>query len=83
MIVVTGHHGVGERIMQTVDTLSDVNKGYCAEYGRQARDLFQDETWETVEPRIRQCWEHNHPCVEWEVARERIESEWWRCSAEV
>lgn len=83
MIVVTGHQEIREGIMQNIDTLSDVTKGYCAEYGRQARDLFQDETWETVEPRIRQCWEHNHPRVEWEAARERIESEWWRCSAEV
>ncbi len=69
--------------MSTVDTLSDVTNGYCAEYARQARDLFRDETWETVEPRLRHCWENNHPSVEWEEARGRIESEWWRCSAEV
>ncbi|MEJ7747465.1 MAG: hypothetical protein WKF61_12125 [Luteimonas sp.] len=69
--------------MQAFDLLSDVAKGYCTEYGRQARDLFRDETWDAIEPRIRQCWQNNHPQVDWEVARGRIEAEWWRHSAEV
>ena len=42
--------------MQAVDLLSDVAKSYCTEYARQARDLFRDETWDAIEPRIRHCW---------------------------
>ncbi len=68
--------------MPHFDTLSDVARGYCAEYGRQARDLFENENWESVEPRIKQCWEHNHPHLAWEAARDRIEAEWWRHGAE-
>ena len=68
--------------MANVELLTDVSRGYCAEYGRQARDLFQGETWDTIEPRIKRCWQNNHPQVAWEVARERIEAEWWRYGAE-
>jgi len=81
MITVTAECNMGIKVLPT-NLLNDANRGYCAEYGRQARDLFQGESWDSVEPRLRQCWQHNHPHVAWEAARNRVEAEWWRYSSE-
>ena len=64
--------------MSHVDLLSESDLAYCFEYGQQAREHFAGQTWESIEPRIRQSWENSHPHVAWEAARGRIEAEWRR-----
>ena len=56
--------------------LSDIEKHYCVEYGRQARDLYPGRPWDEVEPNLKQCWEHNLHDSPWIEAKGLIKAEW-------
>ena len=62
--------------MRSQQFLSETEKHYCTEYGRQARDLYPGVPWEQVEPNLRQCWEHNLHDTPWNEAKWLVKAEW-------
>lgn len=55
---------------------SGIDHTYCAEYGRQVREMFPSQGWDELEPQLRDSWQSAGHDIHWNEAKWLVKAEW-------